>query len=376
MCRAAKQHDFEQAFHERVEDVLKHTTQLADYYINHHNARRRPNFLEKSAENLPHIGIRVDVSGDRAVAFIQDIVIPFQLAKVRENQVILKAFSEFVTKFSLLGPGREESAGSFQPSRWLLECLVPGSSMFKGNGEFYVKALSEASSLDDVITKDNKLLFHQVPTPYIMAAFCFIEDLEGQLEAVAKYGEEDFERATTRADCYFQNNNSNANPLPLPLPLPLPNPVTHETTGEVHSEQPQQLPTPPNPAFTSQEDPIPSPNSQGPDPAPNALPPRPSPEPHSPAAPTNTAPSTPPTLEFASMQTSAPEGTIAPTAQNQIPSVEAVRKDDENKDGNGDDDDDNNNISEEEIPEFPGKHNFFSISYIRFYCCIVGFIVV
>ena len=88
--------------------------------------------MENSAKSLPHIGIRVDVSDDRAVAFIQDIVIPFQLAKVRENQVRLKAFADFVAKFSLLESGREESAGSFQPSRWLLECLVPGSSMFKG----------------------------------------------------------------------------------------------------------------------------------------------------------------------------------------------------------------------------------------------------
>ena len=48
-----------------------------------------------------------------------------------------------------------------------------------------------------------------------------------------------------------------------------------------------------------------------------------------------------------------------------------MRKQDEEKDGN-----DNDIISEEEMPEFPGKHDFFSISYIRFYCCIVGFNVV
>ena len=327
--------------------------------------------MENSAKSLPHIGIRVDVSDDRAVAFIQDIVIPFQLAKVRENQVLLKAFSEFVAKFSLLESGREESAGSFQPSRWLLECLVPGSSMFKGNGEFYVKALSEASSLDDVITKDNKLLFHQVPTPYIMAAFCFIEDLEGQLEAVAKYGEEDFERATTRADCYFQNNNSNANPLPLPLTLP--NPMTNETTGEVLSEQSQELPTSPTPAFPSQE--VPSPNSQRPTSptAPTALPPQTSRKSPSHAAPTDATPSTPPPLAFPSTEATPPEGTIAqPTAQNQTEiQGEAVRKQDEEKDGN-----DNDIISEEDMPEFPGKHEYISISYIRFYYRIYGFIVV
>ena len=160
----------------------------------------------------------MDVS-DRAEAFIEDVVIPFQLAKVRENQNILKVYSAFLAKFGLLGTGREESAGSFQPSRWLLECLVPGSSLFKGNGEFYVKALSEATSLEDVITADNKLLFHQVPTPYVMAAYCFIEDLESQLEAVANFGEEVFDRARTWADRYFENKNSDANPsgeIPFP----------------------------------------------------------------------------------------------------------------------------------------------------------------
>ena len=89
-CRAAKQHDFEQASHERVEDVHKFAIQLADHYISHHHARGTPTFYEDSAKNLPHIGIRVDVS-DRAESFIEDVVIPFQLAKVRENQDILKA---------------------------------------------------------------------------------------------------------------------------------------------------------------------------------------------------------------------------------------------------------------------------------------------
>jgi len=331
-------------------------TQLADHYISHHRARRTPTFFEDSAKDLPHIGIRVDVT-DRADAFIEDIVIPFQLAKVRESQTILKAFSEFVAKFSLDGPGREESAGNFQPSRWLLECLVSGSSLFKSNGELYVSALSNATSLDHVITADNKILFHQVPTPYVMAAFCFLEDLDRQIEAVAKFGEEDFDRARTRADSYFENNNSNADPT---------HPAT-ATSGPVSQ-------TPTSQAQTFQF------------PSPAVLTDEPASESHETPALSISAPATP-----------SHEYTIAPTAENPnaIGSSDAARNVDDEKQHKED------HSSEPDMPEFQGKHIRYRIyvyiiaytvssSCSRFCCriytvilslkrfrdCVVGFVVV
>jgi hypothetical protein len=265
----------------------------------------------------------VDVS-DRAEAFIEDVVIPFQLAKVRENQNILKAYSAFVAKFGLDGSGREESAGSFQPSRWLLECLVPGPSLFKGNGEFYVKALSEATSLDDVITADNKLLFHQVPTPYVMAAFCFIEDLESQLEAVANTGEEVFDRARTWADRYFENKNSDANPS-------VEIPVASSDLSKSNRGSPEHA-TPVTPPSST-------PTLLTPDPGSSAAP--------SPSAPTSDPPTRPAT-------TAPHEGAIGPTSGNstELPAKGAAQQ--EERAGGSEEDD---------LTEFPSERHSFIIAY-------------